>query len=138
MKRLYDTKNQKYARNLRRKSTETENLLWSYLRNKQIGGFKFRRQQPIGKYIVDFACMQAKLVIELDGGGHAEQESYDRKRDNFIRNAGYRVLRFWNHDVWQDVFSVLEKIYFELNTSPPTSSAAGKNPCLTDSPSRGE
>lgn len=128
IKHQYTQNAQQHAKALRQHATDAENLLWYYLRNKQLGGFKFRRQQPIDKYIVDFACMQTKLVIELDGGQHAEQQDYDQQRDNFIKNAGYQILRFWNHEVITDCFTILEKIYLELialiKVYPPTGSSA--------------
>ena len=110
--------NRRYARNtlqnaqtLRREHTDAEGLLWAHLRGKGLGTRKFRRQQPIGPYIADFACMSEKLVIELDGGGHAERKARDRERDEFLRRRGYRVLRFWNTEVFENLHGVLEKIH---------------------------
>ena len=95
-----------------------------YLRDKQLDGYKFRRQQPIGPYIVDFACMPQKLLIEPDGGQHAEQHTYDQKRDAFLREQGYTILRFWNNQIFEHCFVVLETIYEALvaplsDHSPP-------------------
>ena len=87
------------ARTLRKKSTDAERLLWKHLRMRQLGAYKFRRQQPIGAYIVDFVCLEKRLIIELDGGRHTEQVEYDEKRSSWLRERGYRVLRYWNHDV---------------------------------------
>ena len=108
--RRYARKNMRNARTLRREHTDAEGLLWSRLREKQIDGHKFRRQQPIGPYIADFACMSEKLLIELDGGGHAEQKAKDRQREEYLRRGGYRVLRFWNTEVFENLSGVLEKV----------------------------
>ena len=85
-----------YARELRSGSTDTEKVLWSRLRAKRLEGLKFRRQHPIGKYVVDFACLEKKIVIELDGGQHAEPErkEYDRERDNWLEREGYKNIAF--------------------------------------------
>ncbi|HEY7553575.1 MAG TPA: endonuclease domain-containing protein [Candidatus Binatia bacterium] len=106
------------ARALRHNPTEAERLLWRHLRLWQLSGYKFRRQQPIGNYIVDFACLEKRLVVELDGGQHAEQSSYDIKRDEWLRGAGFRVLRFWNHDVLKNPLSVKERIFETLENTP--------------------
>ena len=86
------------ARQLRKNMTEAERALWRLLRQRQINGLRFRRQVPIDHYIVDFACLEARLVIEVDGGQHFESQS-DMKRDAYLRSQGFRVLRFWNNDV---------------------------------------
>ena len=125
IKRSYPEKTLNRAKSLRRNQTDAEGLLWHYLRNKQLDGYKFRRQQPISSYIVDFACLPEKLLIELDGGQHAEHEAYDERRDRFLQNKGYRVLRFWNNEVFENCFDVLEQIYQALTSpdySPPRSS----------------
>ncbi len=116
------------ARTLRRNRTDAEGLLWHYLRNKQLDGYRFRRQQPIGRYIVDFACLSRKVLIELDGGQHAEQTSRDEKRDAFLRARGYRVLRFWSTEVFENCFGVLERVWETVAGDPPhpsTGSGAG-------------
>ncbi|MEQ1773820.1 MAG: endonuclease domain-containing protein [Burkholderiales bacterium] len=107
------------ARKLRNQSTDAERLLWQHLRHKQIYGFRFRRQFPIDAYIVDFACIEAKLVVELDGGQHQEQPAYDTRRDAQIHNQGYRVLRFWNNQVFAETTAVLEVILKALLTLRP-------------------
>ncbi|MCP2041314.1 very-short-patch-repair endonuclease [Neisseria sp. HSC-16F19] len=101
---------QENARSLRQDMSLAEQRLWYHLRDKRLNGIKFRRQQVIGRYIVDFVCMQHRLVIELDGGQHAEQMKYDAQRTAFLHRQGYRVLRFWNDEVLQQTESVLEKI----------------------------
>ena len=119
------------ARILRQNQTDAEGLLWHYLGNKQLDGYKFRRQQPIGPYIVDFACMSRKLVIELDGGQHAEQHDYDKKRDDYLRGKGYRILRFWNNEVFQNCMDVLEAVYQALVGPPPHQPSPGGSASAT-------
>ena len=109
-RRQYDTRHLENARTLRREHTDAEGLLWSRLRDRQIENRKFRRQQPIGPYIADFACMSDKLVIELDGGGHAQRQTRDRERDEYLGRNGYRVLRFWNTEVFENLSGVLERV----------------------------
>ena len=98
------------ARTLRMQQTDAEKLLWGRLRNRQLEGCKFRRQQAIGAYIADFLCLEPKLIIELDGGQHAEQREQDEQRTRYLQTLGYRVLRFWNHEVLGDLDAVLEAI----------------------------
>ncbi|SEH05249.1 endonuclease domain-containing protein [Candidatus Venteria ishoeyi] len=98
------------ARNLRNNPTSAERLLWQHLRKRQMLNFKFRRQEPLGDYIVDFICIEAKLIIELDGGQHAEQQAYDIKRTHYLENLGYQVIRFWNYQVFQNIESVKVEI----------------------------
>jgi len=98
------------ARTLRKQQTDAEKLLWSQLRNRQLEGCKFRRQQPIGPYIADFLSLEPKLIIELDGGQHTEQQDEDSKRTRYLQVLGYRVLRFWNQEVLNDLDAVLEAI----------------------------
>jgi len=86
---------------LRRQSTNVEKLLWRRLRRKQLEGFKFRRQQPIGRYIVDFINFETKLIIELDGGQHATQKDEDKRRDTWFEQQGFEVLRFWDNEVFK-------------------------------------
>jgi very-short-patch-repair endonuclease len=100
------------ARNLRRRSTDAENRLWYYLRGRRLEGAKFLRQLPIGGFVADFACREAHLAIELDGGQHCE--AIDGPRTEVIEQFGYRVIRFWNHDVLQNTYGVLEGIRAEL------------------------
>ena len=105
------------AKRLRSNQTEVEQRLWHQLRAHRFMGLKFKRQKPIGKYIVDFVCVEAQLIIELDGGQHAERLAYDEERDTFLGSHGYRVLRFWNHEVMQQMDAVLEKIRLVVNSS---------------------
>ena len=126
IKRFYSQQTLQKAQTLRESQTNAEGLLWHYLRDKQLAGHKFRRQQPIGPYIVDFACMPKKLLIELDGGQHAEQHTYDKKRDEFLRGKGYKILRFWNNDVFENCFGVLESIRAAVQDPPPQQSAPPK------------
>ncbi|MBA7465112.1 hypothetical protein ES707_00274 [subsurface metagenome] len=106
------------GRNLRKNSTEVERYLWRYLRRNQLEGFKFRRQQPIGRYIVDFVNFKRKIVIEVDGGQHAIGNTKDRKRDKWLREEGFEVLRFWDNDVLKNIEGVLEVIRDKLLLSP--------------------
>ncbi len=89
----------KFARQLRHNQTDAEKLLWSKLRNRALNGYKFRRQVPAGNSIADFLCQEAMLIIELDGGQHAEQQNYDQRRTLWLESQGFLVLRFWNNDV---------------------------------------
>jgi len=95
---------------LRNNTPDTEKFLWKYLRLKQIEGLKFRRQQPIGNYIVDFVCLEKRLIIELDGGQHAEEIEKDKKREKWLKEQGFKVLRFWNTDVLTNIEGVIEEI----------------------------
>lgn len=101
------------ARSLRRGDNMAEALLWSQLKAKKLGGYKFVRQMPIGPYFADFACRSHKLVIELDGSQHAGSE-YDRRRDEFMRGQGYSVLRFWSHDAVKAMGGICETILAAL------------------------
>jgi very-short-patch-repair endonuclease len=96
------------AKNLRKRSTDAERLLWKYLRLKQINGLKFRRQEPIGNYIADFVCYEKNVVVEVDGGQHSEE--VDAEREAWLRLQGFEVLHFWNHDVLLNIEGVLEMI----------------------------
>ena len=94
------------ARELRKTSTDTERALWRHLRLRQLGGYKFRRQQPIGQYIVDFVCLDKRLIIELDGGQHSERFDYDSARTAWLEVQGFRLLRFWNNQVLDEIDAV--------------------------------
>ena len=125
IKRSYTQQTLERAKTLRQYQTDAEGLLWHYLRNKQLDGYKFRRQLPIGPYIVDFACLSRKLVIELDGGQHAEQHNHDKKREDYLRGKGYKILRFWNNEVFQNCMDVLEAVYQALVGPPPHQPSPG-------------
>ena len=125
IKRFYTQQTLERVKNLRQYQTDSEELLWHYLCRKQLDGYKFWRQQPIGPYVVDFACMSRKLVIELDGGQHAEQHNYDKKREDYLRGKGYRILRFWNNQVFQDCMDVLEAVWQALVGPPPHQPSPG-------------
>jgi very-short-patch-repair endonuclease len=100
------------ARQLRRSQTDAERALWARLRNKQLESVKFRRQQPLGTYIVDFLSFERKIVVEVDGGQHNEREARERdqQRAAWLKERGYQVLRFWNNEVLVNMEGVLEKI----------------------------
>jgi very-short-patch-repair endonuclease len=104
-----------FAKQLRNNATTPERRLWSRLRGRQLGGFRFRRQRPIGNYICDFVCLSEAVVVELDGSQHIEQADYDAERDAFLRSSGFRVLRFWNGDVTEHLETVLETIHEALH-----------------------
>ncbi|HEV8719793.1 MAG TPA: DUF559 domain-containing protein [Candidatus Binatia bacterium] len=106
------------ARQLRKNLTDAERLLWRKLRLWQVDGFKFRRQQPLGRYIVDFVCLEKRMIIEVDGGQHAEDANYDTDRDAWLRNQGFVILRFWNNDVLKNIDGVLEVIAKNLQSTP--------------------
>ena len=106
----------KRARGLRRASTEAEKLLWQKLRARQLGGAKFRRQTPIGPYIVDFVSFEHRLVVEIDGGQHnmPQGRQHDLERTAWLKAQGFRVLRFWNNQVLTNIKGVLERTLQEL------------------------
>ncbi|MDP2744175.1 MAG: endonuclease domain-containing protein [Dehalococcoidia bacterium] len=111
-----------FARQLRQKQTDAERALWARLRRKSIAGARFRRQQPVDRYIVDFACLEEHLVIEIDGGQHAGDNgvSRDERRSMRLRQLGYRVLRFWDNEVLTNTDGVVERITEVLTYSPPS------------------
>ena len=114
------------ARKLRRNSTDAEQHLWHKLRSRTLGGHKFVRQDPIGTFVVDFVCRERRLIIEVDGGQHAES-ALDVQRDSWLQNRGYRVLRFWNNDVIKNTNGVLELIAVALQAeSPPHPALEGE------------
>ena len=106
------------AKRLRREVTDAERKLWSALRNRQLGGAKFRRQQPIGPYIADFVCQELRLIIEADGGQHAIGNS-DERRTAFLQSKGYRLLRFWNNDILANLDGVAGVIAAALSFPHP-------------------
>jgi very-short-patch-repair endonuclease len=127
------------AQILRNNATDAEKCLWCRLSRRQLGGFKFSRQMPVGTYICDFMCREAQLVIELDGGQHDARAPLDRKRTSYIESQGYRVLRFWNNDVLGNVDGVLTVISdvlrgLELSPHPhPSRKREGSAPATSQS-----
>ncbi len=128
--------NTHHARRLRREMTDAEKLLWRVLRAREFDGCKFRRQHAIGLYIVDFVCIAEKLVVEADGGQHLQQVKKDEQRTRFLELQGFRVLRFWNHEILTMSEAVLERIWMAirdnhthpspLSLAPPSVAAAGE------------
>ncbi len=106
------------ARSLRTKSTNAERLLWQQLRKRQLQGIQFRRQYPVGPYIADFASIEKMLIIELDGSQHIAQHRYDQARDIYLQTRGFRVLRYWNNQLFTNMDAVLEDIRSYLNSPP--------------------
>ena len=104
-----------YARDLRNSATGAERRLWKRLRRRQLAGFKFRRQRPIGRYICDFVCLEAFVVVELDGSQHLAQAPYDEQRAAFLKSNGFRVLRFWNDAVFSEPEVVVQTILEALD-----------------------
>jgi adenine-specific DNA-methyltransferase len=117
-----------FARALRRQMTDAERLLWRHLRNRELGGWKFRRQYPVGPFIVDFICVEKNVVIEVDGGQHAENEALDLQRSAYLNRMGYRVLRFWNNEVLQETEAVLTAIFAILADAPKNSPSPRPSP----------
>jgi very-short-patch-repair endonuclease len=113
------------AKALRRRQTDAERCLWAQLRAHRLTRWKFKRQQPIGSYIVDFVCFRARLVIEVDGGQHLGSEA-DRTRTAWLEGQGFRVLRFWDNEVLTELPAVLERIAEALPPSPPPLSHEGR------------
>jgi very-short-patch-repair endonuclease len=107
--RLISTRARSNARSLRRGMTDAERRIWTRLRAHRFSGVSFRRQVPIGPYIADFVCFDARLIIELDGGQHAESKR-DHARDSWLRRQGFSILRFWNNDVFSNIDGVLETV----------------------------
>jgi len=102
------------ARSLRRRATEAESKLWYYLRSRQLGGWKFRRQFPVDRFTADFACIDAKLIVELDGSQHAENAVADAETTIILNSCGFKVVRYWNADVLRNTSNVLEDILAHL------------------------
>jgi len=119
------------AKGLRQNRTKAEKRLWERLRRKRIDGFRFRQQAPIGKYVADFVCFETKLVVELDGGQHAEQAAADAQRSEWLESEGFQVLRFWNNEVFENINGVEAVIQAALHAR------LGDHPLLDPPPSRG-
>lgn len=118
------------ARLLRKKATDTERTLWRHLRNRNFAGYKFRRQHPLGSYILDFYSPAAKLAIELDGGGHNYRlrQAGDHMRSSVLADQGVTVLRFWNHQVRYELDAVLKAIWFALEQRPTSQPSPQSSP----------
>ena len=122
MKRIINDKSKKETRrDLRKNQTKEEILLWSKIRNNQIG-YKWRRQVSIGRYVADFYCREKFLVIELDGSQHLENKEYDKEREDFFKLLGIKTLRFWNNEVSENLEEVINKILYNLEDRTPFSS----------------
>lgn len=116
-----------FARHLRRNRTSAERALWRRLRTLKVQGFKFRQQAPIDSYIVDFACLSQRLIVEVDGATHAtdEERSRDATRQVYLEMQGFRVLRFWNDDVMRNIEGVMDQIVLTLVTPNPSPQGGG-------------
>ncbi|MFN0039048.1 MAG: DUF559 domain-containing protein [Burkholderiales bacterium] len=123
------------AKCLRREMTDAERVLWREVRAHRFAGFKFKRQEPLGLYVVDFVCYQARLIVELDGGQHAQQQEADAQRTRLLESRGFRVLRFWNHDVLKNIEGVMNEIEKSLIPPSPQPSPARGEGVLTAAPS---
>ena len=117
------------ARRLRRHQTNAERLLWFRLRDRRLSGWKFKRQAPINRFVVDFFCADAKLIVELDGGQHDHHRERDAVRTRILEAMGYLVLRFWNHDVMRNMDGVLEEILSTVNQQRPEPPHPTPLPC---------
>lgn len=109
-----------HAKQLRRELTQEERRLWYLLRSRRFSRYKFRRQHPVGHYILDFACCEARLAIELDGGQHDERYEYDVQRTVWLNKKGWMIMRFWNNELWQNEEAVLERIFKALQMLLPS------------------
>jgi very-short-patch-repair endonuclease len=125
------------ARDLRSNMTDTERFVWHKIRKKQFAGFRFRRQHPIDAYIVDFVCLEARVILELDGGQHAVQQEKDAERTRKLEELGFRVVRFWNFDVLKEWDAVEQVIVAALMEGRRSSEALPPTPTLPPQ-SRGE
>ena len=129
------------SRSLRCEMTDAEKLLWRHLRMKQFEGYKFRRQHPLGKYIVDFVCLEAALILEVDGGQHADNSGSDEARTQWLEGKGYRVMRFWNNEVLGNIEGVKLAIWNFLKGVEALHAAGGESKFLPPplpSPCKGE
>ena len=108
-----------FAEHLRRNQTSSETLVWAELRNRQCGGYKFRRQVPIGAYVVDFLCVAQKLIVEIDGPSHLDAADYDANRTRILESQGYHVIRLTNDDVFEGLDATIEAIWQSLENATP-------------------
>jgi len=123
---------------MRRNPTEPEKRLWSKLRNRQVGDVKFRRQVWLAGYIADFYAADIKLVIEVDGDDHAVREAADQQRSRILQREGFRIIRFANADIMDNIEAVLEAILMAARSTPSPSQAFGSGPSLSPSGERGQ
>jgi len=119
------------VRSMRHQATEPEKRLWSKLRNRQVGNLKFRRQVWIGPFIADFFSAEARLLVEVDGDTHADTEAQDQRRSAWLSSEGYRVLRFSNADVMENIEGVVEAILADIRSRPSPSQVSGLGPSLS-------
>ena len=122
-----------FARALRHNQTDTERELWQMLRGRELAGFKFRRQVPVGEYVADFVCLSERLIVELDGGQHLDCADHDARRTVWLESQNFRVVRFWNNDVFEQREAVLQTILSSLRTPHPNplpQGERGQNPSL--------
>jgi very-short-patch-repair endonuclease len=112
-------RNVDFAKRLRRTQTNAERVLWFRLRDRRLAGWKFKRQVPIDRFVVDFVCPEAKLIVELDGGQHDKNQEKDAERTRALEEMGYFVLRFWNNDVMRNTDGVVEEILRTIPRSDP-------------------
>lgn len=108
------------ARELRATQTRAEARLWRSLRNRRLGGWKWRRQVPVGRYITDFCCLDAQLIVELDGGQHSEAVAYDARRTAYLESQGFRVLRFWNFEIFERSADICDAILIHCGGETPS------------------
>ena len=116
---MTERKKTAFAKHLRRNQTSAETLLWGELRGRRCGGYKFRRQAPIGKYIVDFLCVAQKLIVEIDGPTHEETGDYDTNRTRILESQGYQLIRLTNDDIYEDLDASVEAIWNSLENARP-------------------
>jgi len=123
---MRNRRTQTNAASLRKQMTDAEHRLWYHLRKRQLNGYKFRRQYPVGPFITDFTCLDAGLIVEVDGGQHGDQQAKDEARTRFLEGHGFKVLRFWNNDVLRQTDICLEVIASALGPRPGPPPRAGE------------
>jgi very-short-patch-repair endonuclease len=116
--RAHKSRNRTFARAMRREPVECEKKFWWLVRDRRLGGHKFKRQVLIGSYIADFVCLERKLIVELDGGQHADRAAYDRRRDAFLAAKGFRVIRIWDWEFLESIDGALDMVLRELEKPP--------------------
>lgn len=116
---MTERKKAAFAKHLRRNQASAESLVWSELRGRKCGGYKFRRQVPIGKYVVDFLCVTQKLIVEIDGLSHEQSAEYDANRTSVLEAMGYHVIRLTNDDIFEDLAASIEAIWNALENARP-------------------